>query len=432
MVWLSRSRAFRYSLGIFIAWLCAVSFIFIQVTNMRTVVDAIEEIGNKIEEVHASFTYDREQRIQRQDEISLDIQLIYALRIQLQANYVDSLFAPDISQFLHSTDRYLDSVNAMLEIESELSALVSEIRDQRNQYARNEGLLLFALLGSYVSEATLSSSIRIAAVFKDIDDLVLTSASLPDEQRVPFQKLLAQTAIVLGRNAEINHLVHQISNHEVYNQQSWLEEQYHRLVYRAMAMVVISSLLGFLGLLGLLLGSKQTEENGNKIAASAKRENNTDSASRTDSLLPMADLAQTTPLPAEREPLAQSHTESLAKEPASLLPINVDLMMDSLSGDKESVLLLLKVFVQDHSNEHRHFLEAMQTDRESAQRIVHSLKGVAASLGANELKVVSMEIEMAMKEGSEPTEQQLETLKSSLAKTIEYAQQLINGNVAIH
>lgn len=431
MVWLSCSRAFRYSLGIFIAWLCSVSFIFIQVTNVRTVVDAIEEIGNKIEEVHASFAYDREHRIQRQDEISLDVQLIYALRIQLQANYVDSLFAPDISQFLHSTDRYLDSVNAMLEIDSELSELVSEIRHQRTQYARNEGLLPFAMLGSYVSEATLSSSIRIAAVFKDIDNLVLTSASLPDEQRVPFQKLLAHTAIVLGKNAEINHLVHQISNHEVYNQQSWLEEQYHRLVYRAMAVVVITSLLGFLGLLMLLFGFKQTEEHSKKKARE-KFESKTDSESRTDTLLPMADLAPVTSTSAAREPLAQNRTEAPANEAASLLPINVDLMMDSLTGDKESVLLLLKVFVQDHSNDHRHFIEAIQTDKERAQRIAHSLKGVAASLGAEALKTISMEIEMAMKEGREPTAQQLETLKASLAKTIEYAQQLINGNVAIH
>lgn len=188
MVGLSNKAAFHYALGIFFVWLLSGAFIFTQVIGMRTVVEAVAEIGNKIEEIHASFAEDRALRIQREAETSLDVQLIYALRIQLEASYLPSFFSPDITQFIHSTDRFLDNVKAMLAIDSELSDLVAEIRHQRNLHAQSESLLPFALLGSYLSEATLSNSIRLSPVFKDIDNLMLVASDLPEQPKVALQK----------------------------------------------------------------------------------------------------------------------------------------------------------------------------------------------------------------------------------------------------
>ncbi|ELV8719573.1 Hpt domain-containing protein [Vibrio vulnificus] len=442
MVRLSNKWVFRYSLGLALVWLCAVAFVWMQITNMRAAVDAVEEVGNKIEEVHAAFSYKREQRIQKLDEISLNVQLIYALRIQLEATYVHSFFAPDITQFLHVTDRYIDSVKTILQIDSRLSDLVAEVRRQRLQQTHADSILSFALLGSYISEATLSNSTRLSPVFKDIDNLVLLSNDLEEAQRVPLQKLLAQSAVVLGQNAEVNHLVNQISTHEVYAQQSWLEEQYHHIVLQSIVIVIAVSGLCFLGLLWLLYwgntlvkSPQQSAENEVlHVPTETLKERLSSEAVQTEERPEQSSRQNDTSLVEQRTEIDRNRSMSTTAVPqgSEELPlIKIDLMMDSLSGDEESVQMLLSVFVQDHADEHSNFVATYRDDPETAQRIVHSLKGVAASLGADDLRKVAMEIESSMKHGHEPTEQQLQQLKECIDKTVAYAHRILNREIII-
>jgi len=399
MVRLSNKWVFRYSLGLALVWLCSVAFVWMQITNMRAAVDAVEEVGNKIEEVHAAFSYKREQRIQKLDEISLNVQLIYALRIQLEATYVHSFFAPDITQFLHVTDRYIDSVKTILQIDTRLSDLVAEVRRQRLQQTHADSILSFALLGSYISEATLSNSTRLSPVFKDIDNLVLLSNDLEEAQRVPLQKLLAQSAVVLGQNAEVNHLVNQVSTHEVYAQQSWLEEQYHHIVLQSIVIVIAVSGLCFLGLLWLLYW-------GNTLVKSPQQS-------------------------AENEVL-HVPTETL-KERLSSEAVQTEERPEQSSRQSDTALLEQRTEIDRNRSmdEHSNFVATYRDDPETAQRIVHSLKGVAASLGADALRKVAMEIESSMKHGHEPTEQQLQQLKEGIDKTVAYAHRILNREIII-
>ncbi|EHU5126465.1 Hpt domain-containing protein [Vibrio vulnificus] len=442
MVRLSNKWVFRYSLGLALVWLGSVAFVWMQITNMRAAVDAVEEVGNKIEEVHAAFSYKREQRIQKLDEISLNVQLIYALRIQLEATYVHSFFAPDITQFLHVTDRYIDSVKTILQIDSRLSDLVAEVRRQRLQQTHADSILTFALLGSYISEATLSNSTRLSPVFKDIDNLVLLSNELEEAQRVPLQKLLAQSAVVLGQNAEVNHLVNQVSTHEVYAQQSWLEEQYHHIVLQSIVIVIAVSGLCFLGLLWLLYwgntlvkSPQQSAENEVlHVPTETLKERLSSEAVQTEERPEQSSRQSDTALLEQRTEIDRNRSMSTTAVPQGseeLPPIKIDLMMDSLSGDEESVQMLLSVFVQDHADEHSNFVATYRDDPETAQRIVHSLKGVAASLGADALRKVAMEIESSMKHGHEPTEQQLQQLKECIDKTVAYANRILNREIII-
>ncbi|ENV2993163.1 Hpt domain-containing protein [Vibrio vulnificus] len=444
MVRLSNKWVFRYSLGLALVWLCSVALVWMQITNMRAAVDAVEEVGNKIEEVHAAFSYKREQRIQKLDEISLNVQLIYALRIQLEATYVHSFFAPDITQFLHVTDRYIDSVKTILQIDTRLSDLVAEVRRQRLQQTHADSILSFALLGSYISEATLSNSTRLSPVFKDIDNLVLLSNDLEEAQRVPLQKLLAQSAVVLGQNAEVNHLVDQVSTHEVYAQQSWLEEQYHHIVLQSIVIVIVIAVSGlcFLGLLWLLYwgntlvkSPQQSAENEVlHVPTETLRERLSSEAVQTEERQEQSSRQSDTALLEQRTEIDRNRSMSTTAVPQGseeLPPIKIDLMMDSLSGDEESVQMLLSVFVQDHADEHSNFVATYRDDPETAQRIVHSLKGVAASLGADDLRKVAMEIESSMKHGHEPTEQQLQQLKECIDKTVAYAHRILNREIII-
>ncbi|MGR5132292.1 Hpt domain-containing protein [Vibrio alfacsensis] len=68
----------------------------------------------------------------------------------------------------------------------------------------------------------------------------------------------------------------------------------------------------------------------------------------------------------------------------------------------------------------------MNDDRESAQRLVHSLKGVSGNLGAMALYTVSSDIEHLMKQGIEVSETLIVELSNELERTVEFAQQVLN------
>ena len=100
--------------------------------------------------------------------------------------------------------------------------------------------------------------------------------------------------------------------------------------------------------------------------------------------------------------------------------VDIDKMLDSLSGDLGSVKTLLNVFLDDHSQDWKKFNEALANDQVCAQRIAHSLKGVSANLGATQLNEAATEVESRLKQGEKPTEHQMQQLKHALSQALDY------------
>lgn len=98
--------------------------------------------------------------------------------------------------------------------------------------------------------------------------------------------------------------------------------------------------------------------------------------------------------------------------------IDINKMLESLSGDEEAVHMLLEVFIQDHSNDGVKLCQLLNADKEQAQRVVHSLKGVSGSLGAMPLSSISGDIELLIKEKQNVPESKLNKLKDILEQTI--------------
>lgn len=96
----------------------------------------------------------------------------------------------------------------------------------------------------------------------------------------------------------------------------------------------------------------------------------------------------------------------------------LDYMMECMGGDLESVIMLLEIFIQDHSSDDKKLAEAIQNNEsEIATRIAHSLKGVAGSIGAEGLKKQSELAEKALKSGDVPEQTVLDELAHQLAET---------------
>ncbi len=109
--------------------------------------------------------------------------------------------------------------------------------------------------------------------------------------------------------------------------------------------------------------------------------------------------------------------------------IDIEKMLDSLSGDEESVRMLLEVFIQDHSEDGTKLrtLIAEGKDEEHAQRIAHSLKGVSGSIGAMPLHYISGDIESLIKQGQEVVTGKLDMLEDTLQKTTLFAEAVLNS-----
>ncbi|PSW03610.1 Hpt domain-containing protein [Photobacterium lipolyticum] len=77
---------------------------------------------------------------------------------------------------------------------------------------------------------------------------------------------------------------------------------------------------------------------------------------------------------------------------------DVQSILDSMDGDKESVIMLLEIFIEEHSGDGEHLKNCIeQSDVDKASLLIHSLKGVASNLGAASLRSISEHIEYALK-----------------------------------
>ncbi|RIZ55887.1 hypothetical protein AK966_04750 [Vibrio sp. PID23_8] len=107
--------------------------------------------------------------------------------------------------------------------------------------------------------------------------------------------------------------------------------------------------------------------------------------------------------------------------------LDIDNILDSLSGDEAAVRFLLELFIHDHSGDGEKFRQLMNNDdRERAQRLVHSLRGVSGNLGAMVLYSVSSDIEHLMKQDIEVPKALIAKLSNELKRTVDFAQQVLN------
>ena len=88
--------------------------------------------------------------------------------------------------------------------------------------------------------------------------------------------------------------------------------------------------------------------------------------------------------------------------PASLPGINLQLGLRRVAGSSKLLRELLHQFYQDHGQDVRLIREALDTDKvETAQRIAHTVKGVAGTIGAVDHQKATTAVDAAIKAGNE-------------------------------
>jgi two-component system sensor histidine kinase/response regulator len=90
-----------------------------------------------------------------------------------------------------------------------------------------------------------------------------------------------------------------------------------------------------------------------------------------------------------------------------------------LMGDTQLYEALFRQFLADYQQAYSHFQQYLMSDPRSAERLVHSMKGVAGTLGMNELAAVSAQLEQQLRQHPGQPDQLEVAFERSLRQMLE-------------
>lgn len=393
--WLNRPVIFIVSI-----WLATTLVMGLCYLDTHRLLRTVEELESSAEDLRATLSLSQPYRSVGSNNIALSIQLIYSLRLQLEAENKRYFYNPDLTQLLYVTDRFISQTQAYLAIENNLHQLVDSLSEVRRQSRQNDELHnIYLSIGAYLFDALFSNQVATPEAYRAMDRLYVQSLSFPEEERRTLQKILAQANSVLSSYAEGDDLVEKLLQNSIYQQTTSIDlELYHLfrtgiMIHLAISFIAILLVWYFAGHFpGRVTRNRYLNWGGRNVGEAAVPEGEEISGDRPES------------------------------RPGSVQTgIDIDQMMNSLNDDQDSVRLLLNVFIQDHEQDDKKLIELLNSDLIAAERQAHTLKGIAGNLGAVALMQTALDVEMALKNGETPTEPQLTALFSSLADAIESA-----------
>ncbi|PMG66309.1 hypothetical protein BCU88_22415 [Vibrio splendidus] len=403
----------------------------------------IEELGIRVNELRQSLYFSDPLRVSRINELALDAQLVYSIRLQIESDFQHALFRPDVNQLLYVADQFLEKFDEFIPIESQVQDIVDNIKILRADKELSPKLKpLLNEFGVVVFEAMYSDNQSSSATYRAFDSILEKSYSLKTEEQDALQQLLADASALLSDYAQLNYLVDKIKKNSVNEQIIKLEAEFHGRQFNLLLVMLGLSLVTMITLVlwGVrsrkLIQQADNELSPEPVTASSKenalspvKQPTNDSSvleitstSKHSDLQPQEDVNVTSQKMVqqntEEAPVAKKHIASVTdSKPA----IDIEDMLETLDGDAESVELLLGVFVQDHADDYAKFKSLLTKDETSAARIVHSLKGVAGSIKASRLAIIAATIEMTMKQSRAISEHDLEELEAAIKASIDAA-----------
>ncbi|MCI5146203.1 MAG: response regulator, partial [Candidatus Electrothrix sp. AR3] len=85
----------------------------------------------------------------------------------------------------------------------------------------------------------------------------------------------------------------------------------------------------------------------------------------------------------------------------NLVGIDPDQGLENTMDDPDLYLKMLRLFSEDQGNFKQQFIEAQQgKDPDTPTRLAHTLKGLAATIGANDLQQIALQLEILCRQGA--------------------------------
>lgn len=392
-------------LAVITVWGAVMLFVLLQYRALETTSRNLNELENSVEGLRNTIYFSAPYRTTRANDLALNIQLIYSLRLQLEADSTSDWFQPDLTQTLYVTDRFIEQTQSFLAVELSVNDLVERLQTLRERYASQPDIQAdYLKIGAYVLQALYTEGARSPELYRTFDALLKLSETLPQDAKNDLQHTLAKVSTLLSHYAEGDNLVDKLLRHRVHNEIMSVNAQYEDRFKTLTIVSMGGSAIAMLLLVGLMMCSGRTADSAGKetsaVVTMVEKEHNI--------VTPIMTKPQPTPQPEEGA------------------AIDIGRMLSSLNDDHDSVNMLLEVFVEDHRNDDQSLRQLLTTDPQAALRKAHSLKGVAGNLGADGLREIAMAIEMKLKQDTMPSEPELQQLTSQLKLAIDSARYFLN------
>lgn len=378
-----------------VCWLITLSAIVGSYRSVENSQLQVEELGYEVEKLRNSFYFDNSFRAKLLNSQELNLQILYALRLQIGADYRDSWLSPDLNQLLYTVDRFIDLAKAYVDNEVAVSELARQIRRIRTHYPDQHPLSdYYFQLSANVFETLYDTSNQSIQAARDVDRIYQHSTLLEGKEKKELQQVVAEVSLVLGSYAQGSYFVDNLIAHDVSAELAIIAGKYQELREQHLMLAILVSLLTVGALLSIILLTYHP--------------------------------AQSRAVAIHREQVPPVSRSQQAKADSADDEINFDDMVTSLNGDIESVCMLLRVFVSDHAQDIQELRALLTESPVDAQRKAHSLKGIGGSLGVVQLRDAAAELETAIAKESDTVPLLLVELEKHLDATIKAAQTFLN------
>lgn len=400
-------KTLKMGTGLLILWLISMLLIANTYRSTFKTKEQIYELGSALQGLRESLSLDAPSRIKRANDASLDLQLVYALRLQIETHGQDYWFVPDTQQLFYSTDRYIEQTQIYLDNNVNLLTLVEVMRALREKYQfEPEISQLYFKLATNVLDAIFSENGSSPDIYRELDDIYTFSEALPTEQAKDLQRVLAQVSQVLSGYAQGQYILQKLNDHDVYTQVNTQRIAFNVLLIDYILLAGGVSFLTLCLLVGLIAYSPRPQP----VKTTTKP------------------LVAKSPLSEGGEPVSENVEKMAMSELKNETEIDFDTMLDSLSNDIDSVCMLLEVFIEDHTGDAERIQQLLSDAPQDAQRKAHSLKGVGGNLAAMKLREIAGEVELAIKEDITAVPDLLDELKVRLDNALEEARVFLKEN----
>ena len=291
----------------------------------------IEELGIRVNELRQSLYFSEPLRVSRINDLALDAQLVYSIRLQIESDFQHALFRPDVNQLLYVADQFLEKFDEFIPIESQVQDIVDNIKVLRTDTELSPKLKpLLNEFGVVVFEAMYSDNQSSSATYRAFDSILEKSYSLKSEEQDALQLLLADASALLSDYAQLNYLVDKIKKNSVNEQIIKLEAEFHERQYNLLLIMLGLSLVA---MIALVLWSVRSQKSMKEVDQELRPEPVIDSSQDDALSTSNKDTSSRNDTASRNNIVSHSDTVSSAVTPPSNPPSVLDITPASQHSD---------------------------------------------------------------------------------------------------
>ncbi|WP_151899201.1 Hpt domain-containing protein [Vibrio mediterranei] len=428
----SYKRLFTVVAIVGMMWALAISVVVYLTSKEDQINHLMDEISISINKLQQTLFLPQPYRSKFSEQIELDIQLIHAQAIQLKSLTSSDLLS-DVSHTVYLLERFVEQAELLASDETRLDEFIARVSEQTPTFSASAKALSNQL--SYVVLDTLfNESIEPRQVYLRLEEIQRAAYQLPEEDRLELLALNSQASVLLSQSANTEFLIERVVNHPVMRELSQRTEQSKLIVNHQILMIVMLSIVAMALIILTAIRTMRVAQDSQLQPATQSLA--TESSVEQEQHISEPELAlavdiesQAVPNQLKTAPNVETEVETeqqaSAQRKESSEAIDFSKMLNTLDGDRESMLLLLGVFVSEHAQDAERLQQHLTDDIEQATRIAHTLKGVSGSIFADELRKVATVAEKSLKESQTLSETVLADLDANLQQAIVSAQAYI-------